>query len=95
MELKELLEYRKKYFAPGEDPKILALGLASRKNLCIHPRVSGARAGAGALGCSEQGVDQGHMRGGARCAVYQWAWRQISAPAACASHAHPPAAWLG
>jgi hypothetical protein len=42
MELKELLEYRRKYFAPGEDPKILALGLSSRKNLCIHPRVSGA-----------------------------------------------------
>ena len=49
MELKELLEYRKRYYAPGEDPKILALGLSSRKNLCIHPRVSGARAGGRAL----------------------------------------------
>ena len=43
-ELKELLEYRRKYFAAEEDPRILALGLSSRKNLCIHPRVSGERA---------------------------------------------------
>lgn len=41
VELKELLEYRKKYYGAGEDPKMLALGLSSRKNLCIHPRVSG------------------------------------------------------
>ena len=28
--------------SPGmEGPKILALGLSSRKNLCIHPRVAG------------------------------------------------------
>lgn len=42
-ELKELVEYRDKYFhQPGlEPPKILALGLSSRKNLCVHPRVQG------------------------------------------------------
>ena len=42
-ELKELVEYRDKYFhQPGlEAPKILALGLSSRKNLCVHPRVQG------------------------------------------------------
>ena len=37
-----------------EGPKILALGLSSRKNLCIHPRVAGKlpgciRGSAGAL----------------------------------------------
>ena len=42
-EVKELVEYRDKYFhQPGlEPPKILALGLSSRKNLCVHPRVQG------------------------------------------------------
>jgi DNA excision repair protein ERCC-2 len=47
-ELQELVEYRDKYFhEPGlEPPKILALGLSSRKNLCVHPRVQGA------LGCT-------------------------------------------
>ncbi|PRW60183.1 DNA repair helicase UVH6 [Chlorella sorokiniana] len=41
-ELKELMDYRARYFtdAPGGAPKILALGLSSRKNLCIHPWVS-------------------------------------------------------
>lgn len=38
-ELRDLIEYRKKYFDGGEAPKILALGLSSRKNLCVHPRV--------------------------------------------------------
>lgn len=44
-ELKELMDYRARYFtdATGSAPKILALGLSSRKNLCIHPWVSGAR----------------------------------------------------
>lgn len=44
-ELKELMDYRARYYtdAPGGAPKILALGLSSRKNLCIHPWVSGAR----------------------------------------------------
>jgi hypothetical protein len=42
-ELKELMEYRQRYFqdTAGGAPKILALGLSSRKNLCIHPMVSG------------------------------------------------------
>ncbi|KAI3435700.1 hypothetical protein D9Q98_001758 [Chlorella vulgaris] len=41
-ELKELMEYRQRYFqdTAGGAPKILALGLSSRKNLCIHPMVS-------------------------------------------------------
>ncbi|CAK0735965.1 hypothetical protein CVIRNUC_000669 [Coccomyxa viridis] len=41
-ELKELVDYRDRYLhGPGmEGPKILALGLSSRKNLCIHPRVA-------------------------------------------------------
>ncbi|KAK9916757.1 hypothetical protein WJX75_006598 [Coccomyxa subellipsoidea] len=41
-ELKELVHYRDRYFhEPGmEPPKILALGLSSRKNLCVHPRVA-------------------------------------------------------
>lgn len=38
-ELKELIEYRAKYFPEGQAPKILALGLSSRKNLCVHPEV--------------------------------------------------------
>ena len=42
-ELQELVDYRSKYFlGPGERaPEILALGLSSRKNLCIHPNVAG------------------------------------------------------
>ena len=42
-ELAELIDYRAKYL--GSDPRanqILALGLASRKNLCVHPKVAGA-----------------------------------------------------
>ena len=36
-ELKVLLEYYEK--ESGEKPKILGVGLSSRKNLCIHPEV--------------------------------------------------------
>ena len=36
-ELKVLLEYYEK--ETGQRPKILGLGLSSRKNLCIHPEV--------------------------------------------------------
>lgn len=41
----ELVEYRARYYlGPGQaPPPILALGLSSRKNLCIHPNVAGAR----------------------------------------------------
>lgn len=41
-ELKELIDYRSRYMteAPGPPP-ILALGLSSRKNLCVHPKVAG------------------------------------------------------
>lgn len=38
----ELIQYRAKYFPAGEDPKLLALGLSSRKNLCINEKVNGA-----------------------------------------------------
>ena len=40
------MEYRAKYFTgPGlAPPPILALGLSSRKNLCVHPSVAGALA---------------------------------------------------
>ena len=51
-ELRELIDYRKRTWAAGggggggeggaAPPQILALGLSSRKNLCIHPRVVGA-----------------------------------------------------
>ena len=39
------MEYRARYYlGPGQaPPPILALGLSSRKNLCIHPNVAGAR----------------------------------------------------
>ena len=40
-ELKELMEYRKRYLGQGA-PSILALGLSSRKNLCVNPKVAGA-----------------------------------------------------
>ena len=36
-ELKVLLEYYEK--ESGEKPKIVGVGLSSRKNLCIHPEV--------------------------------------------------------
>lgn len=39
-ELQDLIAYRTKYFPEGQAPKILALGLSSRKNLCVNPRVS-------------------------------------------------------
>lgn len=39
-ELQELIEYRGRYFTEAPAPPILALGLSSRKNLCIHPRVA-------------------------------------------------------
>uniref|UniRef100_A0A383WM71 DNA 5'-3' helicase n=1 Tax=Tetradesmus obliquus TaxID=3088 RepID=A0A383WM71_TETOB len=38
-ELQELIEYRNKYLGPNPPP-IMALGLSSRKNLCIHPQVA-------------------------------------------------------
>jgi hypothetical protein len=40
--LQELIEYRNKYLGPNPPP-IMALGLSSRKNLCIHPQVAGER----------------------------------------------------
>ena len=41
-ELKELVEYRRKYLGEVAGAgSILALGLSSRKNLCVHPRVAG------------------------------------------------------
>lgn len=40
-ELHELITYRARYFPEGNAPKILALGLSSRKNLCVHPVVAG------------------------------------------------------
>jgi DNA excision repair protein ERCC-2 len=39
--LQELIDYRAKYLGPTP-PAIMALGLSSRKNLCIHPQVAGA-----------------------------------------------------
>ena len=41
-ELQRLMEYRSKYH-PNE--RVLGLGLASRKNLCVHPQVSQERRG--------------------------------------------------
>ena len=40
VELQELIEYRRRYFPDNKEPKIVAVGLSSRKNLCIHPAVS-------------------------------------------------------
>ena len=42
-ELQELVDYRSRYFVgPGQsNPTLMALGLSSRKNLCIHPSVAG------------------------------------------------------
>jgi DNA excision repair protein ERCC-2 len=40
VELRELIEYRSKYL-PESGNHILALGLSSRKNLCIHKTVAG------------------------------------------------------
>jgi len=39
-ELQELIDYRARYFPDDQAPKILALGLSSRKNLCVHPQVA-------------------------------------------------------
>lgn len=41
-ELRDLIEYRERYFSGQPLKRILALGLSSRKNLCIHPTVAGA-----------------------------------------------------
>ncbi|KAK9841666.1 hypothetical protein WJX74_009815 [Apatococcus lobatus] len=69
-ELKELIDYRSRYFqGPGQSPpQILALGLSSRKNLCIHPRVQEEG--------SRESVD-------AKCRRLTAAWvreRHVSAP---------------
>ncbi|XP_068684065.1 general transcription and DNA repair factor IIH helicase subunit XPD-like isoform X2 [Montipora foliosa] len=42
-ELKVLLEYYER--ETGQKPKLMGLGLSSRKNLCIHPEVSAEREG--------------------------------------------------
>ena len=39
-ELKALEAYRDECFGPQRPNKPLALGLSSRRNLCVHPRVS-------------------------------------------------------
>lgn len=41
IQAQELIQYRAKYFPAGQDPKLLALGLSSRKNLCINEKVNG------------------------------------------------------
>lgn len=41
VELRELVEYRERYVT-GSSGQILAVGLSSRKNLCIHKGVQGA-----------------------------------------------------
>jgi DNA excision repair protein ERCC-2 len=41
IELRELVEYRAKYLKDSEK-QIMALGLSSKKNLCIHKAVAGA-----------------------------------------------------
>jgi DNA excision repair protein ERCC-2 len=43
-ELRELIEYRERYIT-GSSGNILALGLSSRKNLCIHKQVQGKQPG--------------------------------------------------
>ena len=40
VELQELIEYRRRYFPDNKEPNIVALGLSSRKNMCVHPMVS-------------------------------------------------------
>ena len=42
VELRELIEYRERYIT-GSSSQILAVGLSSRKNLCIHKGVQGVR----------------------------------------------------
>ena len=44
-ELKRLMEYRAQYVEEGQEESILAIGLSSRKNLCVHPDVSRERRG--------------------------------------------------
>lgn len=45
------MHYRQRYFEDsGGAPPILALGLSSRKNLCIHPKVMGEWASGGPWG---------------------------------------------
>ena len=43
-ELRDLVAYRGRYLGPGAAP-LLALGLSSRKNLCVNPKVAGVHAG--------------------------------------------------
>lgn len=43
VELRELIEYRERYIT-GSSSQILAVGLSSRKNLCIHKGVQGVQA---------------------------------------------------
>ncbi len=50
-ELKQLVEYRAKYFQ-GKAPEIMALGLSSRKNLCVNTKVVGEWRGRPACTCA-------------------------------------------
>ncbi|KAL6748525.1 hypothetical protein V8C86DRAFT_1139607 [Haematococcus lacustris] len=53
-ELKELVAYRSRYLGGPAAPPVMALGLSSRKNLCVHPSVADES--------SREGVDAGCRR---------------------------------
>ena len=64
-ELAELVAYRQRYFdgttardagPGGGPPPILALGLSSRKNLCVNPAVMGEWEAGGGPGWGGRGV---------------------------------------
>lgn len=62
-ELQELMQYRQRYFEEsGGAPPILALGLSSRKNLCIHPTVMGELAHGERQNEGRSGRAGGHTR---------------------------------
>ena len=70
-ELKELVAYRQQHLASVDTAPILALGLSSRKNLCIHPRIADEG--------SRESVDS-------KCRQLTASWvRERAAPAATAA----------
>jgi hypothetical protein len=63
-ELKELVAYRARYLGGPDAAPLMALGLSSRKNLCVHPKVGG--------GCGTEGG--GYVHGGLVVVMWLCGW---------------------
>jgi DNA excision repair protein ERCC-2 len=83
IELRELVEYRAKY-VKDSDKQIMALGLSSKKNLCIHKSVAGARKDAACV-CTLQLQTQLRARLAARSAAVLQTSAQLHSAQHCST----------